>query len=183
MNELQKVESQEHYSLDYFNKEFNLMDSQIDKLEGLLESDNDRLGSLEKEIFLSQQKEKENEDELLEAIYVATEKQTLPDSVQKLINQPQAEQVTATSGDEALSDTQVQQIKDLLNEEKTMDYIMYSTAVVALVVGIMIGGACLMCVMNCVKKGQEKRLVAARQWAAANQETTVENTDTAMHVR
>ena len=54
MNELQKVESQEHYSLDYFNKEFNLMDSQIDKLEGLLESDNDRLGSLEKEIFLSQ---------------------------------------------------------------------------------------------------------------------------------
>ena len=64
------------------------MDSQIDKLEGLLESDNDRLGSLEKEIFLSQQKEEENEDELLEAIYVATEKQTLPDSVQKLINQP-----------------------------------------------------------------------------------------------
>lgn len=40
---------------------------------------------------------------------------------------------------------------------------MYSSVVVALIVGVILGGACLMCVMNCCKRSQKKRLDLARQ--------------------
>ena len=40
---------------------------------------------------------------------------------------------------------------------------MYSSVVVALIVGVIIGGACLMCIMNCFKRSQKKRLDIARQ--------------------
>ena len=76
---------------------------------------------------------------------------------------PQSLVSTEDSGEQALSDKQVQQIKDLLSEDKTIDYIMYSSVVVALIVGVILGGACLMCIMNCCKRNQKKRLDNARQ--------------------